>query len=141
MPTTISMMHEFSASAERVFAALDDSANMGSWLGVKIELIKPAASSGLGAVRRLHLGLSTIDEEIFERQAPTHIVYKIVRGLFPLDHHRGEITVTAHGADRAQAVWQIELGSKVPLLESIVGSVLQLAIQRGFVRLDKQLAV
>ena len=140
MSAPIVMTHEFSASIDRVFAALDDHANMGKWLGTKIELIQPSTSGGVGAVRRLHLGLSTIDEEIVECLAPTHIVYRIVRGLFPLSYHRGEINLTALNASRCSVVWQIELDSKVPLLASIVRVVLKAAIQAGLKRLDKQLA-
>ena len=140
MPKAIVMTQEFSASAERVFAALDDHANMGRWLGTKIDLIKPAPDGGIGAVRRLHIGLSSIDEEIIERVVPSHIVYKIVRGLFPLSFHRGEINITALGPDSSRVVWQIEIDSKIPLLILVVRAGLKAAIQSGLKRLDKQLA-
>lgn len=134
------MKHEFSTSIERVFEAMNDQANMGKWLGAKIELIKPSTSGGLGAVRRLHLGVATIDEEIVECVAPTHIVYKIVRGLFPLSYHRGEINLTSITPTQCNVVWQIELDSKVPLLASLVRLGLKAAIQTGLKRLDKQLS-
>lgn len=140
MPTPIVMSRELSSSAERVFAALDDHANMGKWLGAKIELIKPATQGGVGAVRRLHLGPSKIDEEIIECVAPTRIVYRIVRGLFPLSYHRGEINVTALTSTRCNVVWQIELDSKIPLLAAIVRAALKAAINTGLKRLDKQLS-
>lgn len=139
MATPIVMTHEFSASIERVFEALNDHANMGRWLGAKIDLIKPATHSGVGAVRRLHIGPSTIDEEIVECVAPTHIVYTIVRGLFPLSYHRGEINLTPLTEARCNVVWQIEIDSKIPLLASIVRAGLKFAIQSGLKRLDKQL--
>jgi hypothetical protein len=134
------MTHEFSSSAERLFAALDDHANMGRWLGAKIELIHAVPDGGVGSVRRMHLGVQTIDEEIIERVVPTLIVYKIVRGLFPLDRHRGEVRVTVLSSSSARAEWQIEIGSKIPFLASIVGFVLKTAIHKGLARLDKQLA-
>jgi len=140
MTTPIVMTREFPFPAERVFAKLDDHANMGRWLGVKIELIKPAGEGGVGAVRRLHIGLMKIDEEIVECVAPTHIVYKIVRGLFPLSHHRGEINVTALGADGCRVVWQIEIDSNIPLLAPIVRSALKKGIITGLKRLEKLLA-
>lgn len=140
MPAPIVMRHELSSSAERVFDALSDHANMGRWLGAKITLIQPAGPGGVGAIRRLHLGFSTIDEEIVESVAPNHIVYKICRGLFPLSYHRGEINVSAVDASRARVEWQIAIDSKIPLLAPIVRAVLKAAITKGLKRLDKQLA-
>lgn len=139
MTTPIVMTREFPFSAERVFAALDDHANMGRWLGVKIELIKPAPDGGLGAVRRLYIGPSKIDEEIIERVVPSHIVYKIVRGLFPLSSHRGEINVTTLGPEHCRVVWQIEIESKIPLLILLVRAGLKAGINTGLKRLEKYL--
>ena len=42
---------------------------------------------------------------------PTRIVYGIVRGLFPLSYHRGEINVTPLGPERSSVEWKIELES------------------------------
>jgi hypothetical protein len=140
MTTPIVMTREFQFSAEHVFAALDDHANMGKWLGARIDLIKPAGEDGIGAVRRLHLGPSKIDEQVFERVVPSRIVYKIVRGLFPLSHHRGEINVTALGPDACRVVWQIEIESKIPLLVHAVRGGLKAGINTGLKRLEKYLA-
>lgn len=134
------MSLDFASSADRVFAALDDHANMGRWLKAKITVVKRASDGGVGTVRRIHLGLSAIDEEIVERQVPTRIVYTIVRGLFPLSYHRGEINVTALGDQQCRVVWEIVIDSKIPLLAPIVRSVLKTVIQAGLVRLDRQLA-
>ena len=61
MSRPIVVTHTFNVPAERLFAALDDHANMGRWLGTKIDLIKSPPDKGVGSVRRLHLGLQTID--------------------------------------------------------------------------------
>jgi uncharacterized protein YndB with AHSA1/START domain len=140
MPTPIVMRQDFSSSAERVFAALNDHANMGRWLGAKITLVKASEAGGLGAVRRIHLGVSTLDEEIVECVAPTHIVYRIVRGLFPLSFHRGEINLTVIDAAHCRVDWQIAIDSKIPLVAPIVRAALKLAIGNGLKRLDRQLA-
>lgn len=139
MPAPIVMSLEFSSSAERVFAALDDHANMGRWLKAKITLVKHVPDA-VGSVRRIHLGPQSIDEEIIERTAPSHIVYKIVRGLFPLSYHRGEINIAPMTSTRCSVVWTIEIDSKIPILAPIVRSALKAIIQAGLVRLDKQLA-
>jgi Polyketide cyclase / dehydrase and lipid transport len=139
MTTPITMKHTFSSSAERVFAALNDHDNMGRWLGAKIKLIKPSTHGGVGAVRRLYLGVSTLDEEVIECVEPTRIVYTIVRGLFPLSYHRGEIHVTAVSDASCEVVWTIAIDSKIPLIAPIVRAALKLAIQAGLKRLDGQL--
>ena len=140
MSRPIVVTHTFNASAERLFAALDDHANMGRWLGAKIDLIKSPPDKGVGSVRRLHLGLQTIDEEIIEREVPTRIVYRIVRGLFPLSYHRGEIRVASLGPERATAEWSIELDSKIPGLAALVRAGLGFANRRGLGKLERQLA-
>jgi uncharacterized protein YndB with AHSA1/START domain len=139
MPTTLSMTHDFSASAERVFAAFSDHANMHRWFGVKVTLVHDVPGGGTGSVRRVHLGPRSFDEEVLESEANRRIVYKIVRNLAPLDHHRGEIRFTELDPSSVRVDWQIELGSKVPLLVGIVGAVLKLAINRALARLDGQL--
>ncbi len=135
---SITMTQEFASSAERVFAALDDHANMGRWLKAKITLVK-SVPDAVGSVRRIHLGLSSLDEEVTEREAPTRVVYRIVRGLFPLSYHRGEINVTDLGTGRCRVVWQIAIDSKIPLVAPIVRAALKVAIGSGLARLERQL--
>jgi uncharacterized protein YndB with AHSA1/START domain len=141
MSRPILVTHTFNAPAERVFAALDDNASMGGWLGVRIDLIKSPPDKGVGSVRRLHIGLQRIDEEIFEREVPTRIVYRIVRGLFPLSYHRGEINVTSLGPQRSSVEWKIELESKIPGLAMLVRAGLGRGIQRGLRKLAGQIDV
>jgi uncharacterized protein YndB with AHSA1/START domain len=139
MSRPIVVTRTFDVPAERLFAALDDNSTMGRWLGVKIDLIKSPPDRGVGSVRRLHIGLQKIDEEIQEREVPTRIVYRIVRGLFPLSYHRGEINVTPLGPQRSSVEWKIELESKIPFLGSIVRAGLGRGIERGLGKLAGQL--
>ncbi len=139
MSRPVLVTHTFNAPAERLFAALDDNATMGRWLGVKIELIKSPPDKGVGTVRRLHIGLQRIDEEIFEREIPTRIVYRIVRGLFPLSYHRGEINVASLGPQRSSVEWKIEIESKIPGVAMLVGAGLARAIGRGLAKLAGQI--
>ena len=139
MSRPILVTQEFNAPAERVFAALDDNATMGRWLGVKVDVIKSPPDKGVGTVRRLYFGLQKIDEEILEREVPRRIAYKIVRGLFPLSYHRGEINVTALGPQRSSAEWRIELESKFPGLGPLVRAGLGLGIKRALKKLAGQL--
>jgi uncharacterized protein YndB with AHSA1/START domain len=139
MSRPILVTQAFNVPAERVFAALDDNATMGRWLGVKVELVKSPPDKGVGTVRRLHIGLQTIDEEILEREVPKRITYKIVRGLFPLSYHRGEINVTPTGPDRASAEWKIDLESRIPGLGTLVRAGLGRGIRRALKKLAGQL--
>ena len=140
MSRPILVTQEFNAPAERVFAALDDNATMGRWLGVKVDVIKSPPDKGVGTVRRLHIGLQKIDEEILEREVPKRITYKIVRGLFPLSYHRGEINVRSLSPQRSSAEWRIELESKIPGLGALVRAGLGLGIKRALKKLAAQLA-
>jgi uncharacterized protein YndB with AHSA1/START domain len=139
MSRPILVTRTFNVPAERLFAALDDNSTMGRWLGVKVDLIKSPPDKGVGSVRRLHIGLQKIDEEIQEREVPTRIVYGIVRGLFPLSYHRGEINVTPLGPQRSSVEWKIELESKIPFLGPIVRAGLGRGIERGLGKLAGQL--
>src|ERR1019366_4473829 len=116
-----------------------DNSTMGRWLGVKVDLVKSPPDKGVGTVRRLHIGLQKIDEEIVEREVPKRIAYKIVRGLFPLSYHRGEVNVTSLGADRSSAEWRIDLESKIPALGALVRVGLGAGIDRALKKLDRQL--
>jgi uncharacterized protein YndB with AHSA1/START domain len=139
MSRPILVTRTFDVPAERLFAALDDNATMGRWLGVKVELIKSPPDKGVGTVRRLHIGLQKIDEEILERDVPRRIVYKIVRGLFPLSSHRGEIQVTPVGPKQSSVEWKIELESMIPGLGALVRAGLGLGIERALKKLAGQL--
>jgi hypothetical protein len=139
MSRPILVTRTFQVPAERLFAALDDNSTMGRWLGVKVDLITSPPDKGVGTVRRLHIGLQKIDEQIFEREVPRRIVYKIVRGLFPLSHHRGEINVTSLGPQQSNAEWRIELESKIPGLGALVRAGLGFGIQRALGKLAGQL--
>ncbi len=140
MSRPILVTHTFNVPAERLFGALDDNATMGRWLGVKVELIKKPARQGRGAPCVASTsGLQRIDEEILEREVPRRIVYKIVRGLFPLSSHRGEIHVTSLGPDRSSVEWKIELESMIPGLGQLVRAGLGLGIQRALKKLAGQL--
>ncbi len=112
---------------------------MGRWLGVKVDVVKSPPDKGVGTVRRLHIGLQKIDEEILEREVPKRITYRIVRGLFPLSYHRGEIHVTSLSPQRSSAEWRIELESKIPGLGTLVRAGLGLGIKRALKKLAGQL--
>jgi uncharacterized protein YndB with AHSA1/START domain len=136
----IFLTHEFSSPAERVFAALDDHANMGSWLGSRISVVKRADDGGVGTVRRIHAPLGHFDEEIVERDVPSRMVYRIVSRVPGLSFHRGEIKVDAAGPGRSVVRWHVQIDSKLPGFSGLILRVVGFALKRGLVRLDRQLA-
>ena len=140
MSRPILVTESFNVPAERLFAALDDNETMGRWMGVPVKVVHSVPDKGVGTVRRLKIGLKSIDEEIVEREPPRRIAYKIVRGLAPLSHHFGEITVTSRGPSASQAEWRIELESNVPLLGALVRAGLGQGIARALRKLRRQLA-
>ncbi|HEX3770795.1 MAG TPA: SRPBCC family protein [Polyangiaceae bacterium] len=140
MSRPILVTESFNVPAERLFAALDDNETMGRWMGVPVTVVQTVADKGVGTVRRLKIGLKSIDEEIVEREPPRRIAYKIVRGLAPLSHHFGEILVTSRGPSASQVEWRIELESNVPLLGAVVRAGLGRGIARALRKLRRQLS-
>ncbi len=137
---SVHITHEFNASRERVFGALDDHANMGTWLGRAVSVVKQVDDGGVGTVRRVDAGLTKLDEEIVEREVPSRLVYRIVAGLPFLAHHRGVITLEAIGERRSLVRWEVELESKVPGVSALLAFAVDGALRRGLAKLDRQLA-
>jgi len=136
----IHLSHEFAASRERVFGALDDHANMGSWLGNPVSVVKRMDDGGVGTIRRIDAGVTKLDEEIVEREVPSRLVYRIVAGLPFLAYHRGEITIEPKGDHGSVVRWHVELDTKVPGMSALLGFAVGQALKRGLKRLDRQLA-
>ncbi len=136
----VHLIHEFNASQERVFSALDDHANMGRWLGSAVSIVKKVDDGGVGTVRRIDAGVTKLDEEIIEREVPSRLVYRIVSGVPFLAHHRGEITVDSIGDSRSVVRWHVELDIKLPGLSQLLAFAVGGALKRGLERLDRQLA-
>ncbi|MFT3922532.1 MAG: SRPBCC family protein [Myxococcales bacterium] len=139
MPNDITIAHEFPNAPEIVFAALDDHANMGSWLGGKITVAKRVPDGGVGTVRRIHLGPMNFDEEVIERQIPSRIVYRISRGVPFLRHHRGEIQVEPNGRGGARVRWNVALETTLPGVSGAFRSGLGLVLKQGLRRLERRL--
>jgi uncharacterized protein YndB with AHSA1/START domain len=135
----IHVSQEFTVSPERVFAALNDHANMGRWLGGHITVVKPAPDGGVGTVRRVHIGPAHFDEEVIEREIPTRLVYRITAGVPFLRHHRGEIKVEPKGTG-SRVTWDVAFVSKLPGMSAPIRAGLGLVLRQGLKKLAKQLA-
>jgi uncharacterized protein YndB with AHSA1/START domain len=140
MSRPVLVTETFDVPAERVFAALDDNDTMGRWMGVPVRVVESVPDKGIGTVRRLKIGLKSIDEKIVEREPPRRIAYKIVRGLAPLSHHFGEITITSRGPAASEVEWRVEIESKVPLLGAFVRAGLGQGLARALRALKRRLS-
>ena len=139
MPSVV-LNQDFPFSADRVFAALDDHANKGRWLGTKVSLLKRAPDGGVGTVRRIHAGPVVVDEEVVEREVPARLVYRIITRLPGLSHHRGEILVAARGPARSSVRWEVEVESPLPGVAALMLGTVRFALSRGLKRLSRELA-
>jgi uncharacterized protein YndB with AHSA1/START domain len=139
MPSVV-LTQTFPTTPDRVFAALDDHANMGRWLGTRVSLLKRAPDGGVGTVRRVHTLLAQVDEEVVEREVPSRLVYRIIGGVPGVSHHRGEIRVTPHGDHQSQVRWEVEIDSPLPGFATLVLGSVRLALGLGLKRLSRQLS-
>ncbi len=139
MRKDIIITHEFGSAPARVFAALDDHANMGRWLGSKVSIARAVPDGGVGTIRRISAGPTKFDEEIIEREVPSRIVYRIVSGMPILSHHRGEICVEPRAGERSAVRWHVEIET-YPGVAQLLASVLSRALGKALARLDRQLA-
>jgi uncharacterized protein YndB with AHSA1/START domain len=139
MPSVV-LTQTFETTPDRVFAALDDHANMGRWLGPRVSLLKRAPDGGVGTVRRVHALLAHVDEEVVEREVPSRLVYRIVGGVPGVSHHRGEIRVMPQGAHHSQVRWEVELESRLPGYAALMLGSVRLALGLGLKRLSRQLS-
>jgi uncharacterized protein YndB with AHSA1/START domain len=136
----VHIRQDIAAPAERVFAALDDHANMGMWLGPPVSLIKNVADGGVGSVRRIRAAGLAIDEEILSRDAPYSLSYRILSGVPLLKHHHGEVKVEALDETQSRVHWHVEVAAALPGLASLIGLALRATLTRGLRRLNRQLA-
>ena len=119
---------EFDAPAERVWEALSDHNNFGKIMGQNMKRIldsqDPGNVNGVGSVRLISLPMLSFEETVRKSQRGSLIEYQITKGT-PLDHHLGRMAFTDLPGNRSALDYTIELGSKVPLLASIVKVALE----------------
>ena len=103
---------DFAVPPQRLWDAITDHEGMSKWAGAPVRLISRGDADGVGALRRIKMGASSIDEEVIYTDAPRRLVYRIVRGL-PVSFHRGEMLIepTERGS---KLTWKIMLASSVP---------------------------
>jgi uncharacterized protein YndB with AHSA1/START domain len=138
MPT-LTLVHEFSAPADRLYAALADQDGMARWMAAPISV--PVRTPELvGTVRRIGVGALTFDERIVAVEPGRSIAYVIATPLPGLVHHHGEMHVEALGAARSRLRWHITMEFSPALFATPVLGGLRLVLGVALKRLAKQLA-
>lgn len=128
---------DFAVPPQRLWDALSDHASMGKWTGANVRLIARGDETGVGAVRRIRLGPSVVDEEVIYADAPRRMVYKIVKGA-GISHHRGEVLIEpkrVRDTDGCHLTWNIRMVTPVPGLSRVMSRLIGAGVGRGLVEL------
>ena len=126
------------APCEKVFAAYTDHAGWSTWAGAgKVSLAKEGQPdrNGVGAVRAFESAMG-LQEEIIEFEPPRRMVYRVVRGGFPIKSHRGEVRFEPHPRG-TRLVWSVEFGSKVPFSEGAIALMLRMVFRKFLDRFER----
>ena len=130
----IKVYQEFDAPVEQVWEAFNDHVIFGKIMGQKVQRIvdstDPNNINGVGSVRAMRLPTGPFEETVIKSQKPTNIEYKISKGT-PLHHHYGTMQFVALPDGRSAINYTIELGSKYPLVGTIVKGALGKGIASG----------
>lgn len=120
---------DFAVPPETLWAAIADHESMTKWVGARVRLIARGDAQGVGAVRRVRIGATSVDEEVVYADAPRRLVYRVVRGAL-LSHHRGEVLIepTSTGS---HLTWSIRMVTPVPGLSRALSRVIGLGVGRG----------
>lgn len=120
-----------------LFEVLTDHAHYDRFPGISgSELIQTGRDdkNGTGAVRRIRLGPTVLDEEIIAFEAPHTFSYRIVRiRPVPVVNHKiGSLTFTEVTPERTEVLWTSEFEVGVPVLGKVIGKQLVQKFTRGF---------
>lgn len=136
----LTLVQDFHAPAERVFLALADQERMGEWMRAKISVPVRGPNGLVGTVRRIHVGLRSLDERIVECEAPRFIAYEIVTPVPLLRRHRGEVRVESLDAARSRVRWRVVMDFEPRFVGGLVVAVLRAVMGRALARLAKSVS-
>ncbi|MFA9471052.1 MAG: SRPBCC family protein [Deltaproteobacteria bacterium] len=136
MPT-VRVEETVEVARDAVFAVLTDHEGYGRFPGVqKCELLRPGRDerNGLGALRRVHLGVPTVlDEEIVAYDAPRSFEYRVVRARpLPVKHTLGRIELEALSANRTKVVWTSTFEIPLPIIGKAISRRAAVQFTRAF---------
>jgi uncharacterized protein YndB with AHSA1/START domain len=129
---------EIHAPPELVFDRLSDHESMAQWPGVSAcRLVREGKPrNGVGAIRAVTALGVTLHEEVVRFEAPRRFEYRIIRGL-PVDH-LGTVTVEEIPSG-SRVSWHIRLSSRVPLLSTVVLTLLGRGLPKALAFVKQEL--
>lgn len=131
----VEVVQDYDKPVAEVFAVLADHNKLGKVLGVPVRRIKDGDNNvnGVGSVRRVGLGLLSLEETVTALSPNRSIDYRITKGGGPVRNHHGKLAFS--GSSRGSRVtWTIQFDSPVPLVGPLVKAVLGQAIRLGLKR-------
>jgi catechol 2,3-dioxygenase-like lactoylglutathione lyase family enzyme/uncharacterized protein YndB with AHSA1/START domain len=128
-----------SAPAEKIWDAVTDHARMGEWSGLASELVTPGKTdrNGVGALRKVRVLGSTVEEEVVEFVPNRRLVYRLLRGA-PLRNHHGTVLLIPEGS-ATRVRWAVQFESVIPGSGHVIAMVLGRLFRRALVRLKGML--
>jgi catechol 2,3-dioxygenase-like lactoylglutathione lyase family enzyme/uncharacterized protein YndB with AHSA1/START domain len=127
------------ARVEKIWEAVTDHARMSEWSGFPSALVSPGKTdrNGVGALRKVGVLGSTVEEEVVEFVPNRRFVYRLLRGA-PLRNHRGTVMLIPEGP-AVRVRWAVQFESVVPGSGHVIAMVLGRLFQGGLVRLKGML--
>ncbi len=140
---TITIEQTFPAPVEQIWEAFNDHASFGRMIGQNLQRIKdstdPDNINGIGSVRLIKLPFAPFEETIRASKKPDFIEYQISKGT-PLHHHYGRMRFSSLPNNQSAIHYTIEMGSKYPMVASLLSTILKSAIGKGLEKYAKSLA-
>jgi uncharacterized protein YndB with AHSA1/START domain/catechol 2,3-dioxygenase-like lactoylglutathione lyase family enzyme len=102
------------APAERIWEAVTDHERMSEWSEFPSELVTPGKTdrNGVGALRKVGVLGSTVEEEVIEFVPNHRLVYRLLRGA-PLRNHHGTVMLIPDGS-ATLVRWAVQFEPVVP---------------------------
>ncbi|MEM7183169.1 MAG: SRPBCC family protein [Spirochaetota bacterium] len=132
---TVRVEKTLNAEIDKVFAGLADHENYSRFPGVfHSELLKEGSieRNGVGARRKLVLGLGILEEDIVAFEQPSLMGYQITSSFpFVVNHVKGEITLKRQGK-ATQVTWISTFEFPTPVVGELLENVLGPVFEFGF---------
>lgn len=121
---TISIFGRFDVPVTRLWDALVDHEGMSRWLEMPVRVIAGPGDGGVGTVRRVGRGMTSLDEEIVGLIPPRELVYRVIRGVPLLRYYLGEVRLRSGPGGGAELWWEVTVATPIgPLTDALAGVI------------------
>mgnify|MGYP002624421256 FL=1 len=104
------------APIEAVWNRYTDHVSWTDWAGlgkVRLEREGEPPPNGVGCVRAIGSGTTTVYEEVLSFEPPRRMTYRVVRGGLPITNHFGEVVFEPHDGG-THITWRCRFDSRIP---------------------------